>query len=346
MQTHKFQNKQLTLLDLVLKNDDDQYRIKSQSNSSRFEREDIHHSQYNQLGISLYYDANITGNEQFVSNSLFRSILKNIEDKLLELETRIDNKDNLTKFSYQIDQLKHQQYRNPFLKDDLLLQEYKRQDSQISEMIDDQSVRDTGVKFHKPSRSRSTCTNNYDEQLSSSNNNASNLKQKKNKITEETTFTKLNLFEKKLLQFQDQFQKYLQKEEISFKKLEQQVQVSLKEAETRLFQNTKSMDKYSESLNNYSEYYKEFLNKLQQLTSQINNHQQEINRLSDDSKIPFIQLEQTIAAINKLQNIHNDQILSIKESYTYLETDILTIMKNYKDLILDKQIKNNNVQLK
>jgi len=39
---------------------------------------------------------------------LFRSILKNIEDKLLELETRIDNKDNLTKFSYQIDQLKYQ----------------------------------------------------------------------------------------------------------------------------------------------------------------------------------------------------------------------------------------------
>ncbi|CAD8093364.1 unnamed protein product [Paramecium sonneborni] len=339
MQTHKFQNQQLTLLDLVLKNEDDQYRIKSQSNSSRFEQEDVQHSQYNQLGISLYYDANITGNEQFVSNKLFRSILKNIEDKLLELETRMDNKDNFNKYTFHIDQFKNQQNRNPFLKEDNFSQDYKRQDSQISEMIDDQSVRDTGLKLHKPSRSRSTCTNNYDEQLSSSNNNASNLRQRKNKITEESTFSKLNLFEKKLMQFQDQFQKLLQKEEISFKKLEQQVQSALKEAETRLFQNSKSMDKYSESLNNYSEYYKEFLNKFQQLTAQINNHQQEINRLSDESKIPFIQLESTIAAMNKLQNMHNDQILSIKESYTFLEADVLTIMKNYKDLILDKQNK-------
>ncbi|CAD8082183.1 unnamed protein product [Paramecium sonneborni] len=339
MQTHKYQNKSLTLLDLVLKNENEQYKIKSQSNINRFEREDIQHSFYNQLGISLYYDANITGNEQFVSNQLFRSILKNIEDKLLELETRLDNKDNFNKFSFHIDQFKSQQYRNPILREDNLSQEYKRLDSQISEMIDDQSVRDTGVKFHKPSRSRSTCTNNYDEQLSQSNNNPSNLKQRKNKITEETTFSKLNLFEKKLIQFQDQFQKLLQKEEISFKKLEQQVQSALKDAEIRLLQNSKSMDKYSENFNNYSEYYKEFLNKFQQLTAQINNHQQEINRLSDDSKIPFIQLESTIAAINKLQNMHNDQILSIKEQQTYLEADILIIMKNYKDLILDKQKK-------
>ncbi|CAK88858.1 unnamed protein product (macronuclear) [Paramecium tetraurelia] len=341
MQSHKFQNKQLTLLDLVLKNEDDRYRIKSSTNSSRYDREDTHHSQYNQLGISLYYDANITGNEQFVSNQLFRSILKNIEEKLLELETRIDNKDHLTKFTFQIDQLKHQQNRNPFLKDDYTWQEYKRQDSQISEMIDDQSVRDTGVKFQKASRSRSTCTNNCDEQLDQSNNNTSNLKSRKNKITEESTFSKLNLFEKKLSQFQDQFQKQLQKEEISFKKLEQQVQAALKDAEMRLLQNTKSMDKYTESLNNYSDYHKEFLTKLSQLTAQINNHQQEINRLSDDQKIPFIQLESTIAAMNRLQNIHNDQILSIKESYTYLEADILAIMKNYKDLILDKQNKSN-----
>lgn len=30
-------------------------------------------------------------------------------------------------------------------------------------MIDDQSIKDTGLKSHKPSRSRSTCTNNYEE---------------------------------------------------------------------------------------------------------------------------------------------------------------------------------------
>jgi hypothetical protein len=40
--------------------------------------------------------------------------------------------------------------------------------------------------------------------------------------------------------------------------------------------------------------------------------------------------------MNKLQNIHNEQILQIRESLSFVESDVLSVMKNYKDLIMDR----------
>ncbi|CAD8152764.1 unnamed protein product [Paramecium pentaurelia] len=324
--------------------------LQDQSNQEQHQnkciiKESAEFQQFNPLGLSLFLEANCQ--QEVISKQLFAQILKMIEDKLLELEQRLDNREEIKNINTQLSQFKPQeQYFSQKENNDTQSEQIKqRKFSQQSDIdiYSPQAVQqqDTQqIKSQKPLRSRS--------QVGRANTELTKT-DCKTKSNEEGIMQKIEQFDKKLKLLIEQVNKMSQKESQFSKKIEQQINVQLKDNQDRLIQNEKLFKQVHSTNQEITENQRGFLSHLQQVRQEINYFSQELTRISDENKITLMQLEQNYIELQQQFGESKNELKLQKSFLESIDNDFLMILKKFKDLqndIAKKKFNSSQLQQK
>ncbi|CAD8152985.1 unnamed protein product [Paramecium octaurelia] len=291
-------------------------------------KETAEFQQFNPLGFSLFLEANCQ--QEVIAKQLFAQILKMIEDKLLELEQRLDNREEIKQINTQLIQFKppDQQYtqkQNDDTQSEQIKQRKFSQQSDIDiyspEAVQQQDTQQ--IKSQKPLRSRSQIGRTNTELMRS---------ESKTKSNEEGLLQKIEQFDKKLKVLTEQVSKMSQKETQFSKKIEQQINVQLKDSQDRLVQNEKLFKQVHSTNQEITENQRGFLSHLQQVRQEINYFSQELTRISDENKITVMQQEQNYLELQKQIGEQKNELILQKSFLESIDNDFLMILKKFKDL--------------
>ncbi|CAK75841.1 unnamed protein product (macronuclear) [Paramecium tetraurelia] len=298
-------------------------------------KESAEFQQFNPLGFSLFLEANCQ--QEVIAKQLFAQILKMIEDKLLELEQRLDNREEIKWINTQLIQFKPpDQYSTQKQNDDTQSDQIKQsikvvylgkfsQQSDIDiyspEAVHQQDVQ--LIKSQKPLRSRSQVGRANTELMRT---------ESKTKMNEEGILQKIEQFDKKIKVLTEQVNKMSQKETQFSKKIEQQINVQLKDCQDRLIQNEKLFKQVYSTNQEITENQRGFLTHLQQVRQEINCFSQDLTRISDENKITVMQIEQNYLELQKQFGEQKNELILQKSFLESIDNDFLMILKKFKDL--------------
>ncbi|CAD8149512.1 unnamed protein product [Paramecium pentaurelia] len=290
-------------------------------------KESIEFQQFNPLGLSLFLEANCQ--QELIAKQIFAPILKMIEDKLLEIDQRLDNRDEIKFLNAQINLLKpSEQYFAQKQHDDTQseqIQQRKFSDLSNIDIISAQIIQtlDTQQIQQKPLRSRSQIANS---------NTVINRNDIKNTSNTDGLCQKIEQFENKLNLLIEQMNKISQKECQFSEEVEQQINDQLKDSLDRLIQNEQYIKQVYSTNQETSENQREFLTHLQQMRQEINYLSQEQTRIQDENKIIIQQFEQNYLEIQKQIRENKNELILQKSCIECIDNDFLIILKKFKDL--------------
>ncbi|KAM3142868.1 hypothetical protein pb186bvf_004931 [Paramecium bursaria] len=316
MSTTKKQN----LLDLVFQDNEDfmsNRPLMSTRFSNHIDDALLHQQYFSPLGISLFYESQIDKKERYLQNSIFGQILKLIEEKLSEFESRLNNTEQIHHLSNQV-RTKQMMVVSP---QDTTLEQFKRQDSQSS-CQPEEIVSPKSKIHHKPNRSKSSYTQEPQQP-------------KLSKIGEEAMHSRMNNFEKKIKAIQDQVQKVLQKDENLQKKLEIQITNSIKETESIIQQGQKQQKEVASVLSEYKDHQRQLIQYASQIRQDYDIIQTQITQQSEEAQQFKYQVETSMSYISKVSNQNVEDVVLLKEQISQVENEILIILKNYKDILME-----------
>ncbi|CAK65961.1 unnamed protein product (macronuclear) [Paramecium tetraurelia] len=318
------QQQNFTLLDLVFQ----EQQIQNQVSNKCSIKETAKFIPYNPLGLSLYLEANC--NTETISKSIFSQILKMIEDKLLELEERLDNRDQIKNINQQLNFLKPP---DPYFKSkpiDDTQSEYVKQrkysqqsDMEITSPQANQHQDQKSIKSQKSQRSRS--------QLGRAHTEITQIDPKL-KSNEEGLISKIELFDKKLKQVVEQVNKLSQKDDQFQRRIEQQVQSQLKDSQDRLIQNDKFFKQVQQTNQEITENQRGFLSRSAQLRQEMDYLSQELTKIQEDNKLPLLQLQESVQELQKQVGLHQNELIVFKTILESIDNDFLILLKKFKDI--------------
>ncbi|CAD8063692.1 unnamed protein product [Paramecium sonneborni] len=318
------QQQNFSLLDLVFQEQQIQKEIPNKCSiqeTSKF-------ITYNPLGFCLFLEANC--NKENIDKLLFSQILKMIEDKLLEFEERLDNRDQIKNINQQLNLLKPP---DPYFKskpiDDTQSEQVQQRkfsqqsDIEITSPQTNQAQDQKSIKSQKSQRSRS--------QMGRTHTEITQLDPKL-KANEEGLIAKIQLFDKKLKQVIEQVNKLSQKDDQFQRRIEMQVQSQLKDSQDRLIQNDKVFKQYQQTNQEIIENQRGYLNRISQLRQEMDYLQQELSRIQEDNKLPLLQVQESIQELQKQVNQQQNELIVFKTILESIDNDFLALLKKFKDI--------------
>ncbi|CAK75587.1 unnamed protein product (macronuclear) [Paramecium tetraurelia] len=284
--------------------------------------------QFNPLGLSLYLEANCQ--QDVIAKQLFSQILKMIEDKLYEIEQRLDNREylnaqiNLLKLP---DQYAAQEYNDDLQSDQIKQSIEKNYLGKFSDLSNLDAISpQIEQKFDidqksskKPFRSRSSADRAKTVTIRTDIKNTSN--------TDELC-QKMEQFQNKLWLLTEQMNQISQQES----QFEQLINDEIKDSQDRLIQNEQVIKQLYSTNQEITENQREFLTHLSQARQEINYFSSELTRFQQENKMIMQQLEQNYLEIQKQIKENKNEITLQKSCLECIDNDFLVLLKKFKDL--------------
>ncbi|CAD8066880.1 unnamed protein product [Paramecium sonneborni] len=283
---------------------------------------------FNPLGLSLFLEAN--NQQEVINKKIFAQILKMIEDKLLELEQRLDNRDEIKYINSQINMLKPADYQFAQKQNDDTQSEQIKQ-RKFSQQSDFEISLPQAVPQQDQLQKNSQKPLKYRSKLGRANTEITKI-DLKNKPNDEQLHQKIEQFNKKLKLLTEQVNKIQQTEGQFSKKIEQQINNQLKDTQNRLIQYEKLFKQVEQKNQEVNENQRDFLIHLQQERQEINFISSELTRINDELKINITQIESNFLELtNQVKEQKNELILQ-KSFLESIDNDFLIMLKKFKDL--------------
>ncbi|CAD8155182.1 unnamed protein product [Paramecium octaurelia] len=284
-------------------------------------KEPTEFQQFNPLGLSLFLEANCQ--QEVIEKQLFSQILKMIEDKLYEIEQRLDNREcliaqfNLLKLS---EQYAAQQYNDDIQSDQIKQRKFSDLSNldAISPQIEQKFDIDQ-KSSKKPCRSRSSAARAKTVIIRTDIKNGSNT---------DDLCQKMESFQNKLQLLTEQMNQISQQES----QFQQLINDELKDSLDRLLQNEQFIKQLYSTNQEITENQREFLTHLSQARQDINYFSQELTRFQQENKIIMYQFEQNYLEIQKQVKENKTEITLQKSCLECIDNDFLVLLKKFKDL--------------
>ncbi|CAD8086947.1 unnamed protein product [Paramecium sonneborni] len=276
-----------------------------------------------ELSNSLKDDDNVSG-------LVFKQIIISIEAKLTEFQERLDNRDNLTELNTHLQKLQYLQAspqsphgnKSNIKKDDSNndTSGIIRNQSQLSLPQNDISVMSAQEKMKSPQvrrsaqKQNSSILPNISQQTVSDNNKIAALE--KRLRTNEDNYIKLTR------EFQDQYNTNNQKLEKTIKALNEKFMS---------FNSNNLQQQY----NDITDSQKALISHLHQQSKEMTEINNTMNKLKETQNSQNVEIQNKIEHCLNLQNENFVRIQSLSSSLQSIDSDLIVILKCYKDLLND-----------
>ncbi|CAD8193594.1 unnamed protein product [Paramecium octaurelia] len=259
--------------------------------------------QNNQADLELLVDMH-SQNKQWVSMELFRLIIQKIEEKLSEIDERLDNREgfqNITQ-KYSLQKKMSKSY----------------QQGDFSQMDQSQDELESKLQISQTKK------------LNISQLKKSEIREIRN---DEPLIGRQNLLEKKLVQLEEK-QTKIQKEMSNFTlDIESKIQQCIKQIDWSLEKFNKFSSELLDKVKDVTDNHTEIFQHLQKNKEDINYVRISVEHFNQNTLTQLEQISASIVNLNNFAEKHDNELSFYKEIIQITESDILKIIQFEKDIL-------------